>query len=94
MEDANNSFFEGAQATPSYGHNMATPNWQTPMPSHPVLPKKHGDKTKNKGKNANVPPLNLGNAFADANVGGDDVMIMGECEAGSYFMYENVDPSK
>ncbi|GJV92717.1 hypothetical protein Tco_1540530 [Tanacetum coccineum] len=23
---ANNSFFEGAQATPSYGHNMATPN--------------------------------------------------------------------
>ncbi|GKE08804.1 hypothetical protein Tco_1412355 [Tanacetum coccineum] len=31
----NNSFFEGDQATPSYGHNMATPNWQTPMPSHP-----------------------------------------------------------
>ncbi|GKD00832.1 hypothetical protein Tco_1171106, partial [Tanacetum coccineum] len=31
----NNSFFEGAQATPSYGHNMATPNWQTPMPSQP-----------------------------------------------------------
>ncbi|GJT53795.1 hypothetical protein Tco_0988849 [Tanacetum coccineum] len=31
----NNSFFEGAQATPSYGHNMATPNWQTPMLSHP-----------------------------------------------------------
>ncbi|GKE93418.1 hypothetical protein Tco_1574513 [Tanacetum coccineum] len=27
----NNSFFEGTQATPSYGHNMATPNWQTPM---------------------------------------------------------------
>ncbi|GKA86620.1 hypothetical protein Tco_0808331 [Tanacetum coccineum] len=31
----NSYFFEGAQATPSYGHNMATPNWQTPMPSHP-----------------------------------------------------------
>ncbi|GKA90384.1 hypothetical protein Tco_0812254 [Tanacetum coccineum] len=31
---ANNSFFKGAQVTPSYGHNMATPNWQTPMPSH------------------------------------------------------------
>ncbi|GJX65463.1 hypothetical protein Tco_0299806 [Tanacetum coccineum] len=30
----NNSFFEGVQATPSYGHNMATPNWQTPMPSN------------------------------------------------------------
>ncbi|GJR54278.1 hypothetical protein Tco_1404799 [Tanacetum coccineum] len=24
-----------SQATPSYGHNMATPNWQTPMLSHP-----------------------------------------------------------
>ncbi|GJX25762.1 zinc finger, CCHC-type containing protein [Tanacetum coccineum] len=127
----NNSFFEGAQATPSYGHNMATPNWQTPMLSHPstsnwqtqmplrsatpnwqtlipshthdnilnrarrearpsmyrqtsymdlppptVLPKKHGDKTKNKGKNSNVSPLNLGNAFAHDNVGEDDVMIM------------------
>ncbi|GKC03524.1 hypothetical protein Tco_0995134, partial [Tanacetum coccineum] len=125
----NNSFFEGAQVTPFYGHNMATPNWQTPMPSHPstynwqtqmpshsatpnwqttmpshphdaglfnpnllnrarrearpsmyrrtsymdlppttVLPKKRGDKTKNKGKNSNVSPLNLGNTFADDNV--------------------------
>ncbi|GJX02085.1 hypothetical protein Tco_0185998 [Tanacetum coccineum] len=31
----NISFFEDAQATLSYGHNMATPNWQTPIPSHP-----------------------------------------------------------
>nr|GEY83404.1 phospholipase-like protein [Tanacetum cinerariifolium] len=29
------SYFEGAQATPSYVHNMATSNWKTPMPSHP-----------------------------------------------------------
>ncbi|GJX08745.1 phospholipase-like protein [Tanacetum coccineum] len=152
---ANTSFFEGAQATPSYGHNMATPNRKTPMPSHPgtpnwqthmpshsanrnwqspipshphdvslfnmnilnrerreprpsmyrrspytdlppttVLPKKRGDKTKNKGKNANVSPLNLGNAFVNDNVGADDVMIMGERETGNYFVYENVDPSK
>ncbi|GJV42684.1 hypothetical protein Tco_1421124 [Tanacetum coccineum] len=35
LPQRNNSFFEGAQPTPSYGHNMATPNWQTPMPSHP-----------------------------------------------------------
>ncbi|GJX51425.1 hypothetical protein Tco_0278270 [Tanacetum coccineum] len=106
---ANNSFFEGAQAIPSYGHNMATPNWQTPMPSYlgtsnwqsqmpsrsatlnwqplmpsqPVLPKKRGDKTKNKVKNANVSPLNLGNAFADDNVGGDDVMFLGERDTGN-----------
>ncbi|GJS85728.1 hypothetical protein Tco_0752269 [Tanacetum coccineum] len=140
----NNSFFEGTQATPSYSHNMATLNWQTPMPSHPgtsnwqtqmpsrlatpnwqtlmpshphdaglfnpnilnrarreahpsmyrrtpyidlhpttVEPKKRGNKTKNKGKNANLSPLNLGNAFADDNVGGDDVMCLGEHDAGS-----------
>nr|GEW11792.1 phospholipase-like protein [Tanacetum cinerariifolium] len=29
------SYFEGAQATPFYVHNMATPNLKTPMPSHP-----------------------------------------------------------
>nr|GEV23838.1 hypothetical protein [Tanacetum cinerariifolium] len=178
---ANNSFFEGAQATPSYGHNMAMPNWKTPMPSHPgtfnwqsqmpshsatpnwqplipshpgtsnwqsqmsshlatpnwqtpipshphdaglfnsnilnqerrevrpsmyrrtpyidlppttVLPKKRGDKTKNKSKNANVSPLNLENAFVDDNVGEDEVMIMAECETGNYFVHGNVDPSK
>ncbi|GKA57238.1 phospholipase-like protein, partial [Tanacetum coccineum] len=165
---ANSSFFEGAQATPSYGHNMATLNWQTPMPSHPgtsnwktqmpsrsatpnwqtpmpshlgtsnwhtpipshphdaglfnpnilnrerrevrpnmyrrtpymdlppttVLPKKRGDKTKNKGKNANISPLNLGNAFADDNVGEDDIMFLGVQYTGKYLVYENVDPSK
>ncbi|GJU50286.1 hypothetical protein Tco_1219841 [Tanacetum coccineum] len=177
----NSSFFEGAQATPYYGHNMATPNWQTPLPSqlgtsnwqsqmpsqsatpnwepripscpgtsywqsqmpshwatpnwqppillHPhdaglfnlnilnrarreprpsiyrqspymdlppimVLPKKRVDKTKNKGKKAKLSPLNLGNAFADDNVGDDDVMITGVHETGIYFTYENVDPNK
>ncbi|GJY08073.1 hypothetical protein Tco_0375127, partial [Tanacetum coccineum] len=149
------SYFEGAQATPSYVHNMATPNWQTPMPSHSgtpnwqtnmpshsatlnwqipipshphdvgivnsnilnrerrearpsmykqspymdfppttILPKKRGDKTMNKGKNANVSPFNLGNVFVDDNVGADDVMFMGSHETDNYFMYENVDPSK
>ncbi|GJX15184.1 hypothetical protein Tco_0206942 [Tanacetum coccineum] len=151
----NSSFFEGAQATPFYGHNMATPNWQTLMPSHPgtsnwqtqmpshsatpnwqtpmasyphdaglfnpnilnrarrefhpsmykrtpymdlppttVVPKKRGDKTKNKVKNANLSPLNLGNAFADDNVGGDDVMFLGEHDTSNCLVYENVDPSK
>nr|GEW42888.1 eukaryotic translation initiation factor 3 subunit A-like [Tanacetum cinerariifolium] len=64
------------------------------LPPITVLPKKHGDKTKNKVKNANVSPLNLGNAFADGNVGGDDVMIMGERDTGNLFVYENFDPSK
>ncbi|GKD91519.1 phospholipase-like protein, partial [Tanacetum coccineum] len=94
---ANSSFFEGAKATPSYGHNMATPNWQTTytdLPLTTVLPKKRGDKTKNKVKNANVSPLNHGNAFADDNVGGGDVMFLGEHDTGNYLVYENVDPSK
>ncbi|GKB97817.1 hypothetical protein Tco_0983954 [Tanacetum coccineum] len=64
------------------------------LPPTIVLPKKHGDKTKNKVKNANVSPLNLGNAFADDNVGGDDVMFLGEQYTGNYLVYENVDPSK
>nr|GEY81377.1 hypothetical protein [Tanacetum cinerariifolium] len=41
------------------------------LPPTTVLPKKRGDKTKNKVKNANVSPLNLRNAFVDDNVGGD-----------------------
>ncbi|GKB01216.1 hypothetical protein Tco_0829260 [Tanacetum coccineum] len=64
------------------------------LPPTTVLPKKRVDKTKNKGKNANVSPLNLGNAFVDYNVGGDDVMITGEHETGIYFTYENMDPNK
>ncbi|GKA44671.1 phospholipase-like protein [Tanacetum coccineum] len=64
------------------------------LPPTTVLPKKRGDKTKNKGKNANVSPLNLGNAFADNNVGEADVMIMEERETSNYFVYENVDLGK
>ncbi|GJR76120.1 phospholipase-like protein [Tanacetum coccineum] len=64
------------------------------LPPTMVLPKKRVDKTKNKGKNASVSPLNLGNAFVDYNVGGDDVMITGEHETGIYFTYENMDPNK
>nr|GEY64607.1 hypothetical protein [Tanacetum cinerariifolium] len=64
------------------------------LPPTIVLPKKCGDKTKNKGKNANLSPLNLRNAFADDNVGEDGVMIMDERETGNYFVYEKVDHSK
>ncbi|GKF02427.1 hypothetical protein Tco_0029350, partial [Tanacetum coccineum] len=64
------------------------------LPPTMVLPKKRVDKTKNKGKNASVSPLNLGNAFVDYNVGGDDVVIMGVHDTGIYFTYENVDPNK
>nr|GEW02168.1 hypothetical protein [Tanacetum cinerariifolium] len=151
----NNSFFEDVQATLSYGHNMATQNWQTPMPSHlgtsnwqthmpsrlatpnwqtpmpshhhdtglfnpnilnrarrearqrmymlspytnlhpsRIVPKKHGDKTKNKSKNANLSAFNLRNAFDEKNVRGDDVMFLGEHDTSHCLVYENVDPSK
>ncbi|GKC54985.1 hypothetical protein Tco_1077730 [Tanacetum coccineum] len=62
------------------------------LPPTIVLPKKHGDKTK--GKNSNVSPLNLGNAFADDDVGEDEVVIIAKHVTGNYFVYENVDPSK
>nr|GFB38334.1 hypothetical protein [Tanacetum cinerariifolium] len=164
---ANNSFFKGV---PSYGQNMGTPNWQTPMLSHPgtsnyqiqmpsrshpddatpywqppmhsgntnlqtfilshsddvrflnpnilnrerrehrpniykrtpymdlppttVLPKKHGDRNKNKVKNTNLSPLNLGNSFANDNVGDDDAMFLGGQFTGNYLVCDNVDPSK
>nr|GEV98867.1 hypothetical protein [Tanacetum cinerariifolium] len=42
-----------------------------------VLPKKCGDRNKNNAKSANLSPLNLGNAFANDNVGDDDVMFLG-----------------
>ncbi|GJS68266.1 hypothetical protein Tco_0682831 [Tanacetum coccineum] len=66
----------------------------TDLPPTTVLPKKRVDKTKKKCKNANVSPLNLGNAFAYDNLGGDDVVIMGVRNTGIYFTYQNVDPNK
>ncbi|GJR56730.1 hypothetical protein Tco_1498892 [Tanacetum coccineum] len=47
------------------------------LPPTTVLPKKRGDRAKNKVKNANLSPLNLGNVFANDNVGDDDVMFLG-----------------
>nr|GEV24019.1 putative reverse transcriptase domain-containing protein [Tanacetum cinerariifolium] len=64
------------------------------FPLTTVLPKKCGDKTKNKVKKANLSPLNLGNAFDDDNEGGDDIMFVGAQFTGNYLVYENVDPTK
>ncbi|GKB11941.1 phospholipase-like protein [Tanacetum coccineum] len=64
------------------------------LPPTTVLPKKRGDRTKNKVKNVNLSPLNLGNAFANDNVGDDDVMFLGGQFTGNYLEYDNVDPSK
>ncbi|GJZ18693.1 hypothetical protein Tco_0554816 [Tanacetum coccineum] len=66
----------------------------TPLPPTTELPKKRVGKTKKKCKNDNLSPLNLGNAFAYDNAGGDDVVITGVYDTGIYFTYENVDPNK
>ncbi|GJX65462.1 phospholipase-like protein [Tanacetum coccineum] len=66
----------------------------TNFPPSTVVPKKCGDKTKNKGKNANLSAFNLGNAFDEDNVRGDDVMFLGEHDTGHCLMYKNMDPSK
>nr|GEX19745.1 hypothetical protein [Tanacetum cinerariifolium] len=64
------------------------------LPPTTVLPKKRDDRTKNKVKNANLSPLNLENAFANNNVGDDDIMFLGGQFTGNYLAYDNVDPSK
>ncbi|GJY17335.1 hypothetical protein Tco_0388826 [Tanacetum coccineum] len=82
---------------PSHPHDVGLFNMADSIygfASYYGLPKKQGDKTKNKAKNANVSPLNLGNSFVDDNVRDDDVMFMGERETDNYFVHENVDPSK
>ncbi|GJW05620.1 phospholipase-like protein [Tanacetum coccineum] len=66
----------------------------TPLPPTTELPKKRVGKTKKNSKNDNLSPMNLGNAFAHDNVGGDDVLITGIHDTGIYFTYENVDPNK
>ncbi|GKA63987.1 phospholipase-like protein [Tanacetum coccineum] len=66
----------------------------TPLPPTTELPKKRVGKTKKNSKNDNLSLMNLGNAFAHDNVGGDDVLITGIHDIGIYFTYENVDPNK
>nr|GEW14476.1 hypothetical protein [Tanacetum cinerariifolium] len=56
----------------------------TPFPPNTELPKKWVGKTKKNCKNDNISPLNLGNAFAYNNVGGDDVVITGVHDTGVY----------
>ncbi|GJW75596.1 hypothetical protein Tco_0134966 [Tanacetum coccineum] len=64
------------------------------QPPTTILPKQHGNKKKNNVTKTNLSPLNLGNAFADENVGGDDVVFLGGRFTGNYLVYENVDPQK
>nr|GEV80766.1 phospholipase-like protein [Tanacetum cinerariifolium] len=53
------------------------PSPYTPLPPTTELPKKRVGRTKKNSQNDNLSPLNLENAFAHDNVGGDDVLITG-----------------
>nr|GEV33219.1 phospholipase-like protein [Tanacetum cinerariifolium] len=66
----------------------------TPLHATTELPKKRVGITKKNSKNDNLSPLNIGNAFAHDNVGGDNVLITGVHDTCIYFTYENVDPNK
>nr|GEW02296.1 hypothetical protein [Tanacetum cinerariifolium] len=58
------------------------------MPPTTVLPKKRDDKTKNKVKNANISPLNFGNAFADDNSQPGTVQLRGLVVCGRVYAYK------
>ncbi|GJW50275.1 phospholipase-like protein [Tanacetum coccineum] len=62
----------------------------TEQPPTTILPKQR----VNKGKKANLSPLNLGGAFEDDNVEENNVTFFGSQFTGNFLMYENVDPSK
>ncbi|GJU51481.1 hypothetical protein Tco_1221036 [Tanacetum coccineum] len=66
----------------------------TEQPPTTNLPKQRVNKTKNKGKKANLSPLNLGGAFEDDNVEENNVTFLGSQFTGNFLMYENVDPTK
>ncbi|GJR33055.1 hypothetical protein Tco_1109287 [Tanacetum coccineum] len=64
------------------------------QPPTTILPSERVNKTKNKGKKANLSPLNLGCAFEDDNVEENNVTFLGSQFTGNFLMYENVEPSK
>nr|GEY13294.1 hypothetical protein [Tanacetum cinerariifolium] len=59
-----------------------------------ILPKQRVNKTENKGKKANLSPLNLRGAFDDDNVEDNNVIFLGSQFIGNFLIYENVDPTK
>ncbi|GKA66469.1 phospholipase-like protein [Tanacetum coccineum] len=64
------------------------------QPATTILPKQRVNKTKNKGKKANLSLLNLEGAFEDDNVEENNVTFLGSQFTGNFLMYENVDPTK
>nr|GEU66918.1 hypothetical protein [Tanacetum cinerariifolium] len=64
------------------------------QPPTTILPKQRVNKTKNKGKTANLSPLNLEGAFEDDNIEDNNIMFLGSKFTVNFLMYENVGPTK
>ncbi|GKC25280.1 hypothetical protein Tco_1027430 [Tanacetum coccineum] len=59
-----------------------------------MVPKQRVSKSKNKGKTANLSPLNLGGVFEGYNEEENNVTFLGSQFTGNILFYENVDPAK
>ncbi|GJU85835.1 phospholipase-like protein [Tanacetum coccineum] len=59
-----------------------------------MVPKQRVSKSKNKGKTANLSPLNLGGVFEGYNEEENNVTFFGSQFTGNILFYENVDPAK
>ncbi|GJZ32772.1 phospholipase-like protein [Tanacetum coccineum] len=59
-----------------------------------TVPKQRVSKSKNKGKKANLLPVNLGGAFEGYNEEENNVTFLGSQFTGNILFYDNVDPTK
>ncbi|GJU89648.1 phospholipase-like protein [Tanacetum coccineum] len=66
----------------------------TVQPPTTMVPKQRVSKTKNKGKKANLSPLNLGGVFEGYNEEENNIKFLGSQFTGNILFYENVDPAK
>nr|GEX15490.1 hypothetical protein [Tanacetum cinerariifolium] len=66
----------------------------TAQPPTTMVPKQHVSKNKNKGKKANLSPVNLGGFLEGYNEENNNATFLGSQFTGNILFYENVDPAK
>nr|GEV95492.1 hypothetical protein [Tanacetum cinerariifolium] len=64
------------------------------QPPTTMVPKQHVSKNKNKGKKANLSPVNLGGVLKGYNEEDNNVTFLGSQFTCNILFYENVDPAK
>nr|GEW96178.1 hypothetical protein [Tanacetum cinerariifolium] len=90
LVDENISNREKRQQLPS--KYLVTPF--TAQPPTTMVPKERVSKNKNKGKKANLSPVNLGDILEGYNEEDNNVTFFGSQFTGNILFYENVDPTK